>query len=143
MWKDLSLREKRELMKIYVANGVTNRSDIVRDYDSNVANFANSPANFVQRLRDNDGRYIVSNEGDPMTHRMSYVTEDNGAVMFPEVQDNNGALEVGDYNSAVNRRDTVHTSIPFAQYYSEHYKRDYPQFFSRFNDFSVNATNEN
>lgn len=41
MWKDLSLKEKAELIKLYVSNGITNRRDIIADYNSSTANEGN------------------------------------------------------------------------------------------------------
>lgn len=139
-WSQLSLKEKAEIISSYVRNGYLNRKDIVEDFNNNYNKFHQSQANFIQRLNNNDTRYIQDENGIPMTHRMSYVTEDNDAVMFPEVQDNNGTLEIGDYNTASQRGDTLHVSIPFADYYSRNYKADYPEFFNKFDDgsFKVN-----
>lgn len=131
-WSQLSLKEKAEIISSYVKNGYLSRKDIVEDFNNNYNKFHQSQANFIQRLNNNDTRYIQDENGTPMTHRMSYVTEDNGAVMFPEVQDNNGTLEIGDYNTASQRGDTLHVSVPFAEYYSENYKSDYPEFFNQF-----------
>ena len=69
MWKDLSLREKRELMKIYVANGVTNRSNIISDYDSNANRFdgpsgdTTDSTNWMQRAKNTfeGGGLVTSN----------------------------------------------------------------------------------
>lgn len=141
-WSQLSLKEKAEIIGLYVKNGYSSRDDIVTDFNKSYDNFQSSPANFVSRLRNNDTRSIPDENGIPMTHRMSYITEDGGAVMFPEVQNVDGTLQIGGYNSAVNQRDTVHTSVPFAEWYSRNYKKDYPKFFNKFDDGSFKI-NEN
>ena len=57
MWKDLSLKEKRELIKLYVSNGITKRSDIIADYNSSVNKFSGkdkteSGTNWMERIVD-------------------------------------------------------------------------------------------
>lgn len=131
-WKDLSLKDKAEYIRSAVRNGIYNLGDIRKDYETNLQKFANNDANFIERLRSNDTRNVINEDGTVSTHRLGYVTEDNGAVIYPEVQDSLGTLVRGNYNSAVERGDTVRTSIPFADYYTRNYKRDYPEFFNRF-----------
>jgi len=133
-WKDLSIRDKAAYIASSVASGNFNLNKIREDFNSNLEHFKNSDANFVQRLNDNDTRSIIGADGRPQTHRLGWEYEDNHAIIYPEVQDNNGVLEPGDLQSATERRDTVHTSVPFARYYTKNYKKDYPEFFNRFED---------
>ncbi len=133
-WKDLSIRDKAAIIRQSVSNGIYNLGEIRNRFDKDLENFRDNDANFVERLRSNDTRYIQNEDGSKSTHRLGYFTEGNSAVIYPEIQDNNGNLEYGTIDSAIERGDTVRTSIPFAKYYTENYKKDYPEFFNRFDE---------
>ena len=133
-WKDLSIRDKAAYIASSVASGNFNLNRIKEDFNSNLEHFKNADANFVQRLNNNDTRSIIGSDGLPQTHRLGWEYEGNHAIIYPEVQDNSGVLEPGDLQSAIERRDTVHTSAPFARYYTKNYKKDYPEFFNKFED---------
>ena len=57
-WDQLSLSQKAGLIKIYVDNGFSDIDSIREDYNKNVENFKSNDANFVQRLRDNNPKYV-------------------------------------------------------------------------------------
>ena len=140
-WDQLSLSQKAGLIKIYVDNGFSDIDSIREDYNKNVENFQSNDANFVQRLRDNDSKYIQNADGSVSTHKLNYATNDNGAIIYPSVQEHNGTLvdhsedSMGGLESAIQQKDTVRTSIPFAEWYTQNYKKDYDEFFSRYNKF--------
>ena len=140
-WDQLSLSQKAGLIKIYVNNGFSDIDSIREDYNKNVENFQSNDANFVQRLRDNDPKYIQNADGSVSTHKLNYATDDNGAIIYSSVQEHNGTLvdhsedNMGGLESAIQQKDTVRTSIPFAEWYTKNYKKDYDEFFSRYNKF--------
>ena len=140
-WDQLSLSQKAGLIKIYVNNGFSDIDSIREDYNKNVENFQSNDANFVQRLRNNDTKYIQEKDGNVSTHKLNYATDDNGAIIYPSVQEHNGTLvdhsedNMGGLKSAIQQKDTVRTSIPFAEWYTQNYKKDYDEFFSRYNKF--------
>ena len=72
MWKDLSLKEKRELIKLYVSNGITNRRDIIADYDSSVSS-ANEfkKGGFKEKLLNKVRRKLYDNVS-PYTYESVY-----------------------------------------------------------------------
>ena len=140
-WDQLSLSQKAGLIKIYVNNGFSDIDSIREDYNKNVENFQSNDANFVQRLRDNDSKYVQNADGSISTHKLNYATNDNGAIIYPSVQEHNGTLvdhsedNMGGIESAIQHKDTVRTSIPFAEWYTKNYKKDYSEFFNRYNKF--------
>ena len=141
-WDQLSLSQKAGLIKIYVNNGFSDIDSIREDYNKNVDNFQSNDANFVQRLRDNDPKYIQNPNGSVSTHKLNYATDDNGAIIYPSVQEQNGTLvdhskdNMGGLESAIQQKDTVRTSIPFAEWYTKNYKSNYSEFFNRYNKFA-------
>lgn len=141
-WNNLSLSQKTELIKIYVDNGFSDIDSIREDYNKNVENFQSNDANFVQRLRNNDTKYLVDENGKPATHKLGYAIEDDNAIIYPSVQEHNGTLvdhsedNMGGLESAIQQKDTVRTSIPFAEWYTKNYKNDYSKFFNRYNKFN-------
>lgn len=90
-----------------------------------------SNANFVKRLKDPNRKYIK--KGDTIyTHLMSYVTDNNGAIVYPEVQNTNNGLKIFKGRQALDRAieygDTLHMSIPEAEAFTKQYKDYYPGF---------------
>lgn len=141
-WDQLSLSQKAGLIKIYVDNGFSDIDSIREDYNKNVENFQSNDANFVQRLRNNDPKYVQNADGSVSTHKLNYATDDNGAIIYPSVQEHNGTLvdhsedNMRGFESAIQQKDTVRTSIPFAEWYTQNYKKDYDEFFNRYNKFA-------
>lgn len=137
-WGQLSMKDKAALIDIYVKHGYTSIDEIRKDYESNRDRFINSDANFVQRLRNEDTRSIIDDNGENATHKMSWVTGDNQATIYPSIQESEGRLvnreneKLGGYYSAAENGDTVNVSKPFAEYYEPRYKRDFQGFFEKF-----------
>lgn len=137
-WGQLSMKDRADLIAIYTKHGYTSIDDIRKDYESNRERFINSDANFVQRLRNEDTRSIIDENGENATHKMSWVTGDNQATIYPSIQESEGRLvnrekeKLGGYYSAAENGDTVNVSKPFAEYYEPRYKRDFQGFFEKF-----------
>lgn len=138
-WKNLSLKEKAQLMSIYVQNGYTDVGEIRKDYNKNYAHYMEANPDFMQRLRDNDTTSVANSDGSRSTHKLSYVEGDNGATLFPSVQrEKDGTLkdhsdeELGGYWSAEEKGDTINVSTPSAIWLSENYKKDFPKYFEKF-----------
>ena len=141
-WDQLSLSQKAGLIKIYVNNGFSDIDSIREDYNKNIENFQSNDANFVQILRNNDPKYVQNADGSVSTHKLNYATDDKGAIIYPSVQEHNGTFvdhsedNMGGLESAIQQKDTVRTSIPFAEWYTKNYKKDYNEFFNRYNKFA-------
>ena len=91
-----------------------------------------SNANFVQRLKDPNRKTISLGKGKVGTHLMGYVTEDDHAVVFPQIQEINGKLRKLPIRKAINRaiatRDTLQMTVPQAEWFTTNYKNYYPTF---------------
>lgn len=100
-----------------------------------------SKANFVQRLKDSNRKYIMdwSGVGDLSTHKLSYATDENGAIVYPNVQEINGSLhdftdpkynhgKWDSLNSAIEHGDTIRMSSSEAEEFTKRYKNFYPGF---------------
>lgn len=100
-----------------------------------------SKPDFVKRLEDPNRQFlydwIVNSEGDsighPMTHKLGYVTTGNDAIVFPHVATtDNGLYEFQNskdaFNHAIDNQDTLRMSPSEAEYFTTHYKNDYPGF---------------
>lgn len=99
----------------------------------NLINRINSTSNadFVKRLKDPNREYIK--QGNRIyTHLMSYVTNDNDAIVYPEVQNTNKGLKRFKGRKALDRAieygDTLHMTIPEAEVFTRQYKDYYPGF---------------
>lgn len=151
-WKDLSIKEKADLMKIYVYNGITKLDDIISHYNTfqaggyiekedPVLKDRRPKANFYQRLLDPNRQTIPDwqHKGNIATHKMSYATnEDNTkAVVYPEVQEINGKLydftdpknkadKWDALNRAIETGDTIQMTPTQAEWWTTHYKDYYP-----------------
>lgn len=98
-----------------------------------------SKADFVQRLLDPNRAYISDWESNRIaTHKLSYATDDNGAIVFPNVQRINGKLydftdpknKRGKWDaldSAIERGDTLRMTPAQADEFTKTYKRYYPK----------------
>lgn len=98
-----------------------------------------SKAVFVQRLLDPNRAYIPDWESDRIaTHKLSYATDDNGAIVFPNVQRIDGKLydftdpknKRGKWDaldSAIESGDTLRMTPAQAEEFTKTYKRYYPK----------------
>lgn len=132
-------RESKNEYNIFEEGGLTtnewNRlSNIVR-------NSYNNNSDFVRRLRTPFRQTIQDWENNKAiaTHKLSYVTEGNNAVVYPNVQNVNGNLVdytnpkyntrwQDAYRRAVNNGDTLHVPIQDAELFTTNYKSFYPNF---------------
>lgn len=98
-----------------------------------------SNADFVQRLKDPNRDYIQDWASDNIaTHKLSWATDDNGAIVFPNVQRIDGVLydftdpknKRGKWDaldSAIQRGDTLRMTPNQAKEFTETYKSYYPK----------------
>ena len=98
-----------------------------------------SKADFVQRLLDPNRAYMPDWESNKIaTHKLSYATDDNGAIVFPFVQRINGKLydftdpknkrgEWDALDSAIERGDTLRMTPAQADEFTKTYKKYYPK----------------
>ena len=95
--------------------------------------------NFVNRLKDPNRKFITNweNPNQIATHKMSWATDDKGAIIYPNVQNIKGKLidftrppynKWAGYNSAIQNNDTIQATPEVAQEYTTNYKKFYPQF---------------
>lgn len=146
-WNDLSLKEKADVMKVAIDNGIYNLSDIRKTYNEyaeggpeEILNKVNSSdANFVQRLKDPNRKYIQDWESNNIaTHKLSVGTDEYGNnYIYPEVQEINGKLVdftrppyawYAGMESAEQRGDTVRVqNLDDAIRFTEEYKNYYPK----------------
>ena len=119
-WDQLSLSQKAGLIKIYVNNGFSDIDSIREDYNKNVESF-----------KSND---VIINNND---------------IIYPSVKEHNSTLvnhsenNISGLESAIKQKDTVRTSIPFAEWYTKNYKNDYNKFFNRYNKFNEKENEKN
>lgn len=100
-----------------------------------------SKANFVQRLNSSERQHIQDweNPNKIATHKMSWATEGEKAIVFPMVQEINGSLH--DFsnpkynhkkwdalNNAISKGDTLIMTPDQAKWFTENYKNFYPKF---------------
>lgn len=102
-----------------------------------------SPANYVERLKDPNRKSIDLGNGQFGTHLMSYSEQDGKYIMYPNIQEVKSYpwynfLHIGTpnkelvkfegkeaFNRAIQTGDTVHIQDPWT---AEHYKQHYPGF---------------
>lgn len=93
-----------------------------------------SPADFIQRLKEKNRKSISdwSNPSYIATHKMSWATDDKGAVVYPNVQNINGTLtdftrppyhKWAGLDSAIEKRDTLRTTPKMADWFTNNYKK--------------------
>lgn len=90
-----------------------------------------SNADFVKRLKDPNRKHI--RKGNTIyTHLLSYVTDGDKAIVYPEVQSADKGLKIFKGREALDRaieqRDTLHMSVPEAEAFTTQYKDYYPGF---------------
>lgn len=146
-WDSLSLSEKSEIMRVAIHNGITDLSTIRQKYNEfaeggpeKILDKVNSSkANFVQRLKDPDRKYIKDWASESIaTHKLGVGTDEHGNnYIYPEVQEINGKLV--DFTrppysywagqvSAEERGDTVRVqNLEDAIKFTEEYKKYYPK----------------
>jgi hypothetical protein len=114
--------------------GIKMPNNILKEYEEkkriNDILDKHSNLNFVQRIR-NPNIFPIISEGDTgwATHRMSYATTDNGAMVYPNIiQDDNGKLVELPPNEALNYAIKTKQFIPFdnpldADWFGKNYKK--------------------
>lgn len=97
-----------------------------------------SNADFINRLKQ-PNRDVIKDWASPniATHKMSWATDDQGAIIYPQVQNINGKLtdfSRPPYNkwaglgSAIEKGDTLKTTPELAQWFTTNYKKFFPKF---------------
>lgn len=141
MYRDLELSDRARIIQMAVRSGITDLDTIEEVYNrfadggpkERLINRINttSKANFVQRLKDPNRQFIKNPDGTISTHSMSYATADDGAIVYPEVQEIDGVLQrvnpEGALDSAIARGDTLMMSAPEAAWFTANYKKYYPK----------------
>lgn len=111
-WNDLTMKERSDLMSLFLKHGIGSLSDMRRIYDEGgsikpavvtaeyprnkeVLDIVNSSnANWVRRLK-GSGRKYIQDWKDPesiATHKMSWAEADGKFYVYPEVQEIDGRL---------------------------------------------------
>lgn len=142
-WNDLTMKERSDLMSLFLKSGIGSLSDMRHIYDGlqdTVDKVNRSDADFVQRLKDPDRKYI-KDWADPnsiATHKLGVeYDKQRNAVIYPNVQNIDGRLvdftrppyhPWAGFDSAVERGDTVRVnSIQEGLDFTKHYKDYYPK----------------
>lgn len=145
-WNDLTMRERSDLMSLFLKAGVGSLSDMKHIYDGTkdivdtVDKVNKSSANFVERLKD-PNRKFIQDWVDPKsiaTHKLGAEYDENGIpFIYPNVQEIDGKLvdftrppyhSWAGYDSAIERKDTVQTkTLQEAIDFTENYKKYYPK----------------
>lgn len=145
-WNDLTMRERSDLMSLFLKAGVSSLSDMKHIYDGTkdtvdtVDKVNKSSANFVERLKD-PNRKFIQDWVDPKsiaTHKLGAEYDENGIpFIYPNVQEIDGKLvdftrppyhSWAGYDSAIERKDTVQTkTLQEAIDFTENYKKYYPK----------------
>ena len=142
-WNDLSMKERSDLMSLFLKHGIGSLSDMRRIYDGEqdtVDKVNRSDADFVQRLKDPDRKYIKdwADSNSIATHKLGVEYDNEGnPVIYPNVQNIDGKLvdftrppyhSWAGFDSAVERGDTVRVnSIQEGVDFIKHYKDYYPK----------------
>ena len=143
MWQDLTLSDKARMIDLAVKSGITDLATIQQVYNTFAEGGpkpkerliervnSTSNANFVQRLKDPNRKFIINPDGTISTHSMAYATDNDRAIVYPEVQEINGTLmrvaPEEALDSAISRRDTLMMSVPEAEWFTTNYKDYYPK----------------
>lgn len=97
-----------------------------------------SNVDFINRLRQSN-RDVIKDWASPniATHKMSWATDDQGAIIYPQVQNINGKLtdfsrppynKWAGLDSAIEKGDTLKTTPELAQWFTTNYKKFFPKF---------------
>lgn len=140
-FSELSNKDRYRIIRMGVQNGIHSVSDIEHIFDEGgdpILKDRKPKAEFYQRLLDPNRKTLKDWESDNITtHKMSYVTEGDKAIVYPEVQNINSKLvdftrppydKWAGYESAVQRGDTIQMTPKEAEYWTQHYKEFYPNF---------------
>ena len=135
-WSDLSIQEKADLMKLYVANGITNLDTMKQHYNSfqeggSIKTNNTEEPNFITRLKQGYSRKsIIDNQGNPASHKLGVAD----SRVYPEVQeDEKGNLrdygtipyrEFYAYDRALKNNDYIEfpddeSAVNFTRYYKD------------------------
>lgn len=142
-WNDLTMRERSDLMSLFLKAGVGSLSDMKHIYDGlqdTVDKVNKSSANFVERLKDPNRKFIQdwADLKSIATHKLGAEYDENGIpFIYPNVQEIDGKLvdftrppyhSWAGYESAIERKDTVQTkTLQEAIDFTENYKKYYPK----------------
>ena len=158
-WNSLSIKDKANLMKLYIKNGINNLEEIrghynkfatggyieEKDIQKTIDKVNASKANFVERLKDPNREFIKDWASDAIaTHKLGVATDSKGNhYIYPEVQEIEGKLvdftrppyaKWAGMKTAEERGDTVRVnSIEEGLKFTENYKKYYPTF-NKFED---------
>lgn len=135
-WSQLSLKDKSDLMSLYIRNGISSLEEIKKHYNSYQVGgpVSEKTPNFVQRFNEGNKRDIPF-QGGHATHLLSYAERDGKYYVYPEVQptdynNSNSPLQYygRDWRVAFDRAYDNNDYLEFdteeaARNYSENYKR--------------------
>ena len=137
------MKERSDLMSLFLKHGIGSLSDMRHIYDGlqdTVDKVNRSDADFVQRLKDPDRKYIKdwADSNSIATHKLGVEYDNEGnPVIYPNVQNIDGKLvdftrppyhSWAGFDSAVERGDTVRVnSIQEGVDFTKHYKDYYPK----------------
>lgn len=87
----------------------------------------NKDKDFIKRFFDTES---IDYKGNPASHLLGYVITDNGAIVYPEVQNINGKLQIPNnpVESAIQRGDFIEMSRDDADWFTKNYKKYFPAF---------------
>lgn len=87
----------------------------------------NKDKDFIKRFFDTES---IDYNGIPATHLLSYAIADNGAIVYPVVQNINGKLQIPENprESAIQRGDFIKMSKDDADWFTKNYKKYFPAF---------------
>lgn len=137
------MKERSDLMGLFLKHGIGSLSDMKHIYDGlqdTVDKVNRSDADFVQRLKDPDRKYIKdwADSNSIATHKLGVEYDNEGnPVIYPNVQNIDGRLvdftrppyhSWAGFDSAVERGDTVRVnSIGEGVDFTRNYKNYYPK----------------
>lgn len=136
---DSTLNKRKEYARLFY--DYFNSLD--KELNKIVSRTNNDPTkDFVVRLQDPNRESVRNWEHDGIaTHKMSYVTVDDGDIIFPNVQKFHGVLTdftnpilewsrigIDPLQNAINNGDTIQVQPGMGAYYTTHYKEKYPGF---------------
>ena len=133
-WSALSMKDKADLIKLMVENGVSSIDEMKSIYNSNIDRAVNATEhNFVQRLKDYPNTPKLDNgDGTFSTHSMSSGEVNGKSIVYPTVQiDESGKLRRYSENNfeamdrAIRTNDTLQMHPAIAPWYAENYKQFY------------------
>lgn len=133
-WSALSMKDKADLIKLMVENGISSIDEMRSIYNSNIDRAVNATEhNFVQRLKDYPNTPKLDNEdGTFSTHSMSSGEVNGKSIVYPTVQiDESGKLRRYPDNNfeamdrAIRTNDTLQMHPAIAPWYAENYKQFY------------------